>query len=834
METMVRDIQYGYRTLLKNPGFTAVAVLSLALGIGANTAIFSFIDTVLLQDMPVHDPGSLVVFGEGKGRGIYGGPPQGSMDLFGWQQYRNFRSQNKVFQDIAASNSLPTRVYFTAAGAGSNGTPTGAQANLVSGNYFELLGVRPAAGRFFDGKADATGAAPWIVLNHAFWTRHFNRSDAVLGQAVRIGDHSFTIIGVAPAGFFGTRLGESPDFWIPMSMVDSMPGAHGLLDQPLMQFACLVARLKPRVSMAQAQADVNVLYQQMLPAELGPTPVPEELEQARHARIVLKPGGRGLLGFSANYEAPLRILMIVVALVLVIACANVANLLLALGAKRQKEFALRVAIGAKRSRVIRQLLTESLMMSACGGVLGILLASGGSKLLVHLISTGPRALPIDFDLDWRVMAFTTLLSAATGVLFGLAPALRSSRVDLNTSLKESKASMTSPSKVNFGRLLVAGQVAVSLGLLVTAGLLLHSFSNLMSLGTGFDKQNVLLFKLDSESSGYKADTRLVSVYRRIEEKIGRLPGVGSEGVSLFAFNEGRRMSTFQAPGINIPAAQRVTTENFVSPGYFSVLHIPLLLGRGLDARDTEASEMVAVVSESFAKKFFGSAGNALGRQFTFDDEKKPARIAGIAGDAKIQSVRDKDLKMVYRSAYQMPDYLQNLAVRVSGDPVQVSALVREAIRSTERNLPIRWTTTLAEAVSDSLVRERAIAQLTAFFAGLALLLSAIGLYGTISFAVARRTSEIGIRMALGAERVGVLGMVLKDAMRLAAIGMAIGLPLALIITRQMGSMLYGLDKVDPWSVAGAVAALTAVAALAGYLPARRAAAVDPMVALRYE
>jgi len=834
MESIVKDIRYGYRTLLRNPGFTVVAVLSLALGIGANTAIFSFINTVLLKTLPVRAPDRLAIFGEGRGRGIYGGPPDGAMELFGWEQYRNFRKRNQVFEDVLAANSRPTRLYLTFSGENAD-TPEPAQANLVSGNYFDVLGVKPAAGHLFKaGMDDAPDANPYVVLNDGFWERRFHRSLSVVGRPLRIGGRSYTIVGVAPRGFFGTRVGESPDIWIPLSMQSQMPGSRGLPEDPLTQFLHLIGRLKPGVTLAQAQANVNVLYQQMLPGELGDQNTQENLEQVRHAKIAMTPGDRGLSGLRGTYEEPLTILMVVVAMVLLIACANVANLLLALSAKRTREFALRAAMGAARARVIRQLLTESMLLSGAGGLLGVLFASAGGRLLVYLISTGPRALPLEFVVDQRVLAFTVIISVLTGILFGLAPALRASRADLNSSLKEGKSNMASPSKVTFGRILVAGQVALSFGLLVTAGLLLHSFHNLISAETGFERENVLLFKLDSDASGYERDARLTSVYRQMEEAVSHLPGVNAESVSLMTFNEGRRQSSFTAPGVKVPPDQLVTSENFVSPGYFSVLHIPVIMGRGLTALDTESAPLVAVVSETFGTKFFGSPANALGRTFRFDGEKKPVQIVGIARDAKSQTVRDKDFRMSYRSVYQIPDYMNTLAVRVTGDPAQVAMSVRRAMGATARNIPIRWTTTLSDEVSDSLVRERAIAELSSFFAALALALSAIGLYGTISFAVARRTSEIGIRMALGAERVGVVGMVLRDAMLLTGWGMAIGLPLTLFTTRQIASVLYGMGSIDTPSVIVAILTLSGVAALAGYLPARRAANIDPIAALRHE
>ena len=836
MESFFKDLRYAWRTLLHHPGFTGVAVLSLALGIGANTAIFSFIDTVLLRSLPVNQPERLALFGLGKSRGIYGGLPDGPMDMFGWQQYQAFRKDNSVFEDVLAVNSRISRVYLTISGENTDGVPEPAQAHLVSGNFFQVLGLAPAAGRFFDAGTDnAQRSSPYMVLSDGYWERRFHRSSSVIGQPIRLGAISYTVLGVAPRGFFGVQLGEAPDVWIPAAMTDTLPGSPELLKEPLLQFMYLMGRMKPGVTLTQSNANVNVLYHQMLASEVPADATPQDIESARRAQVIVTPGAQGISDLRERYDLPLRILMIVVAMVLLIACANVANLLLSLAQRRQKEFALRLAIGADRMRIVRQLLTESLLLSACGGLIGILFANGAGKLLVHLISTGNASLPLDFTLDARVFAFTLAVVVITGILFGLAPAMRAGRGDLNSSLKEGKASLSSPKKVTFGRALVVAQVALSLGLLVTAGVLLHSFANLVSISTGFERQSVLLFKIDSESSGYKDDQTIADLYRRVEDRVRRIPGVSSEGVSMFSFHEGQRVLDFQAPGVNLPAKTLISSENYVSPGYFSTLHIPILVGRPVEDSDIAAATAVAVVSESFANAVYGNAPAAIGNTFEFgDDLKKQLRIVGVAGDVKNISVKDSKVKMAWVSVYQFPAYIHTLAVRVNGDAAQVSTAVRRAIRETEPNLPIRWTTTLAEEVSDSLVRERAIAQLSTFFAALALLLAAVGLYGTISFAVARRTSEIGIRMALGAERFGVLGMVLGDAMRLTGIGVLIGIPLSLAAKRQMSSLLYGLSGFDTWSVVGAVAALSLVAALAAYLPARRASRVDPMVALRYE
>jgi predicted permease len=831
METLLKDLRYGYRTLLRNPGFTFVAVLSLALGIGANTAIFSFIDTVLLKQLPVRNAGELLLFGDGIGRGNSSGPANGPTRLFSWREYQDFRKTSKVFEDIVAIDSDSRRIY-----ASFNAEREPVLSTFISGNYFDVLGVRPEVGQVFDTSLDRA-AVPRAVLSDAFWTRRFHRDPGVVGTAFRVGSHEYTVIGVAARGFFGTRLGEVPDVWLPATVQPDFPNGDFIrLNDPKSHFMNLIGRLRPGVTPRQAEANINVVYQQLLPTYIGNPPGPDEARLIRTAVVNLTPADKGLSNLKRKYQTPLVILMIVVALVLVIACANVANLLVALGAKRQREVAVRVAIGAGRGRLIRQLLTEGILLSGIAGILGILVALGAGQVLVHLISTGPRALPIGFELDGRVLGFTIAVSLLTGIVFSLAPALRASRVDLIASLKEGKSSMASPRKITFGRAIVVSQVALSLTLLVTAGMLLRSFANLIGAGTGFDRENVLLFKIDSESSGYKQDQRLAALYGQITESVSRVPGVVSGSVSLRSYHEGHWTEGFTVPGVNLSGDKSVSL-NFVTPAFFDTFRIPLLTGRKLEPWDNAASEPVAVIGESFARKAFGAGANAIGRTFLMSpltDKDQLYRVVGVVRDVKTSDVRDKEENLAYLPLAQAPVYAGTIAVRVQGDPAAVASRVRATIRSIEPNLPIRWTTTLAEEVSDSLVSERALAELSAFFAGLALLLSAIGLYGTISFAVARRTSEIGIRMALGAEQSGVLGMVLKDAMVLLGVGIAVGLPLSIGAGRALGSLLYGLGSFDPVSASCAVVSLAAVTAIAGYLPARRASRVDPIVALRYE
>ena len=443
----MNDIRYGYRALLRNPGFTAVAVLSLALGIGANTAIFSFINTILLRDLPVRDPRNLVLFGEGARRGNSSDAANGSMDLFSWREYQDLRRGNGVFSDMLAVASFSNRVYANFAG----GNPEGLLSTFVSGNFFEVLGVQPAAGRFFDATVDrAPGADPFAVLSDAFWERRFHRDPHAIGRPFRIGAREYTIIGVAPRDFFGTRVGELPDLWLPVTMQPEFPNADGIvLDNPQAHFMNLMGRLKPGVTLAQAAANINVVYQQILPGYVSGQLSEGYLKNIRTAHIALTSARKGLSSLRKRYETPLMILMTVVALVLAIACANVANLLVALGDRRRREIAVRVAIGAGRARIVRQLLTEGVLLSSAAGLLGILLAQAGGKMLVAMISTGPRALPLAFEADARVLAFTLLVSLATGVIFSLAPAFRASRVDLISSLKEGKVSMGTPHRVTF-------------------------------------------------------------------------------------------------------------------------------------------------------------------------------------------------------------------------------------------------------------------------------------------------------------------------------------------------------------------------------------------------
>lgn len=842
MQNFIRDLRYGYRNLLRNPGFAAAAVVSLALGIGANTAIFSFVNTLLLRNLPVADPESLVILGSGKGRGNMSGPPSGKVELFSWRDFQGLRTGNSVFTDLIAVDSQSPRLY-----ASFNHSPGGAReevlATPVSGNFFSVLGVHPSAGRFFEPSVDATpGSAPYAVLSDAFWSRRFHRDPAVIGSVLRMADRDYTILGVAGPSFFGTRVGEIPDVWIPIAMKPTLPAVDNAdLSEPMSHFLNLFARTRPGVTLTQAAANVNVVYARMLaeyvksPGANGPID-PEDLLEMKTTHVDVNPASQGISGLRGRYADALRVLMGVVALVLLVACANVANLLVAMGARRQREMAVRLAIGAGRGRVISQVVTEGLLLAAAAGVLGILVATGAGKLLVHLISTGPRQLPLSFELDLRVLAFTIAISAVTGILFSLAPAIRASRVDLNLSLKDGKGSTAAPGRVTFGRVLVVAQVALSLTLLVAGGLLVRSFRNLLVSGTGFDRNNVLVFKIDANSSGYKQDAKLAALYTRLEQALSRLPGVTSAAFSQRSFAEGRWMETFASPGVTLPQNERVIRQlGLVSPGYFQVLRIPVLNGRTFNDRDSAGQPWVAVVNATFAKRVFGNE-TVLGRTLKMGpiDQEHDYQIIGIVADIKSVDVRDTPEIQVYIPIAQNIRFAGNISIRITGDPQQTSNAIRKSLATLEPNLPVSWVTTLAGEVGDSLVRERAVAQLASAFALVALLLSAIGLFGTVSFAVARRTNEIGIRIALGAARSSVLTMVLRDTAGLLAAGLVCGIPLAFLSGRLIQSLLYGVGGFDPATTLTACGVLILAAGVAGYIPARRAAALDPTVALRCE
>jgi len=701
-----------------------------------------------------------------------------------------------------------------------------------------MLGVKPILGRAFtEAEDEPAGAHPVAMVSYSWWKRRFNRDPAVVGKTLKLGATIYTIIGVAPPEFFGTKVGESPDLWIPLSMDKQVsPGWNGL-DNKWFQSLYILARLKPGVSQQQAQANVNLLARQIWHEYLGPVLSKQQQEDLEHARIQLTPAARGLSRLRFQFSLPLQILMAVVGLVLLIACANIANLLLARATTRQREIAVRLALGAGRTRLIRQMLTESLLLALFGGALGVMFASWASDALLAMVSAGPERLPLNVTPDARVLAFTLLLSLGTALLFGIAPALRATRVDLSPSLKEGRGMAAVASRSPLAKALIVSQVALSLVLLIAAGLFLRSLVNLANLDAGFNKDNVLLFAIDPVDVGYKEDARLVNLYQQIEQRVTALPGVRAASISFFTFNQGAWTDPVSVRG-RTPTREddEEVNHNVVGPRYFATMGIPLLVGRVFGPQDTEKSPKVAVINETMARRFFPD-GSPIGRRFGIGDDPKHSddiEVVGVVKDAKYESLRERMRPAAYYPYTQRIGYYYDFEVRYSGDPQAIISAVRRAVGEVDRSLPVTYQNSLTQQVERSITSQTLVAQLSTFFGLLAVFLACIGIYGLMSYEVSRRTNEIGVRTALGAGRSSLLWMVMRESLTLVMIGLGVGLGAALAATRVVASQLYGLKPHDPVTVAVAMCLLLAVAAFACFVPARRASHVDPMAALRYE
>ncbi|HEU4875903.1 MAG TPA: ABC transporter permease [Pyrinomonadaceae bacterium] len=832
---MLQDIRYGFRMLLKKPGFTLIAVLSLALGIGANTAIFSLLDAVLLKSLPVSEPTQLVLFGKGENAGLTNSFPDQSTDLFSYPFYRQAQQRSDIFSGVAGLLSIPWNVHGFVNGSGDIEKM---QVQLVTGSYFPVLGVNASLGRVLTETDDQNqGGHPVAVVSHAWWERRLGGDPSVVGKTVNIDNIIYTIVGVAPKEFFGTTVGNAPDMWVPLSMEKQLPPAHwdGRND-PAAQSLYLIARLKDDVSAEQASPGINLLFKQWLGTLESRLPPEKKQQNIQNASIELTPASRGLSTLREQFSLSLRVLMGVVALVLLIASANVANLLLAHGTARSREFAVRMAVGAGRLRLVRQLFTESALLALLGGLVGVALSWWGSRLLLLMASDGPDALPVDVTPNLRILGFTFGVSMLCAVVFGIAPALRASRTEPNTSLKGGKTATALRNPL--GKAFVVAQVALSLLLLVGAGLFVRTLINLQSISSGFNQENVMMFQVDISSAGYKSDDpRLPALMQEVEDKVKAVPGVQSAAFAFIVFNQGFWTGRAHAHGDNIPEGQsRTLRNNIVGPDFFAVMGLPLVQGRTFGPQDTKTAQKVAVVSESMAQRFFPS-GSPLGQRFGLGPSTTPEdiEVIGVVKDAKYGNLKEQFRPMAFYPYTQVPpDVLNNLVVRFSGPESVVLPQVRRTIKQINRNLPIDDVVSLSDHIGRSLVQQKLVARLATFFGLLALLLACIGLYGVMSYGVARRTNEIGIRMALGARGVSVLWLVLREALVLVVIGLVVGLFASLALTKTAASLLYELKPNDPLTIVLATLLLAAVSVLAGYLPARRASRVDPMVALREE
>ncbi len=833
-DRLVQNTRFGMRMLARSPGSTVVAVATLALGIGANTAIFSLLNAVLLRSLPVHNPHQLVLFGRGRWRGSIDSLPNRSWQLFSYAFFKEFRRENRAFSDVAAIDSILITTHGRVAG-GSRLEKLNAE--LVSGSYFNTLSVNPVVGRVLNEEDDRTpGAHPVAVASYSWWQQRLAGNPAAVGSTVTIGSTVYNVVGVAAPQFSGVVVGQSPDLWIPLAMEKQVsPGWNGL-EKNLFQSLYIIARLRPGVSLDSAGANTNLLFKQILRQYAGPAPSSKQLDDIRHALIELTPAATGLSQIRIQFSTPLKILMAVVAVLLLIACANLANLLLARAATRQREMAVRMSLGAERSRLIGQLLVESALLGLAGAVLGILLASIAGHVLLLMVSTGDQPLPIHIAPDARVLVFTLAVTMVTVLLFGTAPAFRATRVDPAPALKEGRTVAGSPERNRLARGLIVAQVALSLVLLVGAGLFLRSLANLMNLPAGFDKQNVLLIGVDPSSAGYQEDARLDIMMRRVEDRVVSIPGVQAAAFAFSVFDGGGWTDRVTVPGRPATEGDLEVFHNIVGPQYLSVMRMPVILGRGLTPRDDRLSRKVAVINETMARAYFPNM-SPLGRTFNVGaniPEWQNIEVVGVAQDAKYMELEEKRTAAAFYPHAQHEGFLNRLVVRYTANPVWLVPRIKRVFADIDPNLPVGDVSTLSKLVNDSVLDQRLVAELSTLFGLLAAFLASIGIYGVMSYGVARRTNELGVRMALGAERHDVLWMILREILGLVVIGVVAGLTLAFAANRLVLSMLFGLKPLDPLAIGLATVTMTGVALFAGYLPARRATRVDPMVALRYE
>jgi predicted permease len=829
---LAQDIRYAFRSFRKTPVFTAVAVLSLALGIGANTAIFTLIDQLILRLLPVRDPQNLVLLA-GRGR-HYGG--NNGINALAYPMYQDLRDRNQVFNGMMCRNRLNYTLSFGAQSEVIAG-------ELVSGNYFPLLGLHAAAGRLFTANDDLReGASPYAVISYAYWQARFAGDRHAIGQQILVNSYPITIVGVAQPGFDGMDPGLPAKMFVPVSMAASVrPGFDTMWDRR-QRWVNVYGRLKPGETIDRAKAGLQPLFHQIIESEVT---MPAFRNATFHDKYWFRrmwvdamPGSQGNTGLRRQYEKPLLVLMVVTGLVLLIACANLASLLTARAAARQKEMAIRLAIGSSRGRIIRQLLTESLLLAAAGSAAGLALAVTMVKALVAFLPSTLSGYGISAAPDLRMLGFTFALALATGILFGLAPALQSTRPDIAPTLKDQAGNvMGNAAQVVFRKTLVAAQVALSLLLLIGAGLFIRSLDNLKLVNPGFKTSNLVQFNLSPRPAGFDV-ARTHLLYQQLDERLRSLPGVSGAGMAnngVLTDNEWDNSITIEGYAAK-PGEDLDPHMNQVTPGYFEALGIHILAGRGFMSKDTANSPKVALVNESFVKRYFG-ASPAVGRRVGLgSDPGTPTdiEIIGVVNDTKYENLREEIPREMYLCDAQRGASSKVVYVRTERDPENAFATIRAVVHDLAPALPITGMKTLTRQLDESLVTERMVATLSSVFGALATVLAIIGLYGVMAYMVTRRSREIGIRMALGAMRGNVVWLVMREVLTLVGIGIAVGLPAAFALTHLVESQLYGVKASDPAAMALATALLAAVALLAGYIPARRAAGFDPVRVLRYE
>jgi len=865
-DEMFQDLRFGARMLLKSKGFTMVAVFSLALGIGVNTALFSVVDAVLLRTLLVSEPERLVLFewqaglpfrySDWSGTTVTPDPPgtQG-LSLFRYEVFEKMRQARAAAPESPLSDLFAFAPVEMTAVAGDQAEKVNGQA--VSGGYYSGLRVQPILGRAITDEDDKRGATPVAVLSFQFWQERFGASPAAIGQQIKLNKQSFTIIGVTPPTFTGTlQVDYHPAVTVPIASEPLLLGADSNMATANHQgywWLDLMGRLKPGATYEQARESLNGAFQAAA-LEIMPPPSkkdePAQLDPKDYPRLIAQSGSRGMLDIRRYYGPSIYGLFIVVALVLLIACANVANLLLARATLRGAEISVRLAVGAGRLRLIRQLLTESLLLAALGGAVGVVFAFWGKSALMALTDKDTGFLPssVDLSLSWRVLAFTLAVSLLTGVVFGLAPAWRATSQDLATAIKQGRRTTGAVSRLSKG--LIVAQVALSVLILVGAGLFIRTLYNLQRVNLGFNQENLLVFRLQPEHVGYK-DEQLLQFYQRLFDRLDNLPGVRAatfQRTPLIAFAEWA--TTFLLPGeTEMTASGRRTTRQTARENYFATMEIPLLRGRGFTAQDDRRAPNIAIVNQTFARRYFPN-DDALGKRVILIGSKREVEIVGIVADNKYTRQREAPKSVLYTPWRQEGEMIgrMNFALRTAGEPTALAATVRQVVRELDSNLPVTEVTTQTARSQATLGQERLYARLLTFFGALALLLAAIGLSGVLAYSVAQRTNEIGIRMALGAQARDILRLVIGQGMKLVLLGLAGGALGGYALKRlldsqyfargawqrQMAEQLYGVKVTDPITFTVIASLLTLVALIACWLPARKAAQVDPLDALRHD
>lgn len=847
LEDLLRNLQYAIRALKHSPGFAAVTVITLALGIGANTAIFSLVDTIMLKLLPVKMPEQLYLIGHG---------PQRLSMSWDYPDYCAMRDHNTVFTGLAGYSLGLEPIGVQTGNAGGSAAKL-SYGIFVSGNYFNVLGVSPVIGHVFNSSDDrAPGTSPYVVLSYLYWQSHFNRDGQVIGRKLSLNGYPFTVIGVAPPGFAGADVALKPDLFVPIMMRSEVKHETFVnWNNRHAWWMAAIGRLKPGAGIKQAEGQLFAICKDDELAERRTLQDPKMANPAD--QVVLEPGARGFSYLADQLKKPLLILVVVVALVLLIACANVANLMLARGAARQREIAVRLAVGASRSRVIAQLLTESMLIAFLGGASGVVVALIGIRALLRFMpQIGYHLATIDSTLDWRALGFTLTTCILTGILFGIAPAWQSTRPDLVPALKEDLVGSSGAGRFTLRKGLVILQVGLSLPLLVGAGLFARTLGNLREVDTGFSPENVFIASVDPTAFGYKGQ-RTLDFYNRLSTEVSALPGVRSASLAVITPLTGSSWDgSVNVEGYSWKHGERNDIFfNAVGPRYFETLGTPILLGRDFTDLDNPATAIelpdhltpgmklpdppgrhVAIVNETFARRFFGNR-SAIGMHVSIGgpfQTSNPYEIVGVVKDARYFTMRDAAEPMMFTPVWRRFAAQTELVIRTSGPAPQLAAELRRRIHEIDPVIPLLNIRTLEHDVDESILVERLIATLSGFFGVLALLLSAVGLYGVVAYTVTRRTREIGIRVAIGAQRKSVLWLVFKDVIVMVLIGAGIGAVAAFFATRAIAGMLYGVAAKDPMSIVATGLCLVVAAILASFLPARRAAQIEPVEALRYE